>query len=242
MNKLDRLPIQSTLLLALLFSVILISCDDNNDDVVVPPPTPTNQSFSTSFESIDSLESQGWIFTNLSDTIGFGPGFGWSIQPSTGNGEAPYDGSSLLYDSYQAATNFSGNISDWLISPKLYFQNGDKISFYTLSHGSVGYGSSGAFGDRLQLRLNIFNTSADIGAASTDVGNFTTPVIDINPLYKVSPPGDYPSTWTKYEATITGLNQPDSGRFALRYFVELNGGANGDEIGVDKLEFTSATK
>ena len=115
-------------------------------------------------------------------------------------------------------------------------QNGDKISFYTLSNGSVD-----GYGDRLQLRLNTFNTSDSIGATSTAVGHFTTPLLDINPLYKVSPPGDYPSVWTKYEATITGLNQPDSGRFAIRYFVELNGGNNGDELAIDKLQFTTAT-
>jgi hypothetical protein len=215
-----------------------VSC--KKDEATTPePPVPTDQSFSTSFESMGELQKQGWIFQNLSDD----PGTGWSIEPGTGNGEAPFDGSNLLYDSY-AATNDPGSatgiISDWLISPKIYFQNGDKISFYTMSHGSVGYGAGGSYGDRLQLRLNIFNTSDSIGETSSDVGNFTNPLIDINPLYKVSPPGDYPSTWTKYEATISGLNQPDSGRFALRYFVILNGGANGDEIGVDKLEFTSA--
>ncbi len=202
-------------------------------------PEPTDQSFSTSFENMGDLLKQGWVFQNLSDD----PGTGWSIESSTSNGETPYDGSKLLYDSY-AATNDPGSatgiISDWLISPKIYFQNGDKISFYTMSHGSIGYGAAGSYGDRLQLRLNIFNTSDSIGETSSDVGNFTTPLIDINPLYKVSPPGDYPSTWTQYVATISGLNQPDSGRFALRYFVILNGGANGDEIAVDKLEFTSA--
>lgn len=216
--------------------LILGSCKKDDDKPAPPPPEPTDQSFSTSFESMGELTSQGWVLKNLSDD----PGQGWSVETSTGNGEPPYDGDHLLYDSYLAANDVGGNISDWLISPKLYFQNGDKISFYTLSHGSVGYGPSGSYADRLQLRLNIFNTSDSIGEASIDVGNFTMPLLDINPVYKVSPPGDYPSTWTKYEATIQGLNQPDSGRFAIRYFVELNGGANGDELAVDKLEFISA--
>lgn len=214
-----------------------VSC--KKDDTPAPkPPEPTDQSFSTSFESMSELTQLGFTFQNLSDETGDG----WSVQPSTSNGEVPFDGNSLLYDSYAATADpasSTGIISDWMISPKIYFQNGDKISFYTLSHGSVGYGANGSYGDRLQLRLNTFNTSDSIGESSTDVGNFTTPLIDINPLYKVTAPGDYPSTWTKYEATISGLNQPDSGRFALRYFVELNGGANGDEIAVDKLEFTS---
>ncbi|TKK70976.1 hypothetical protein FC093_04650 [Ilyomonas limi] len=227
----------STLLLVQVFS-----CKKDS----TPPPVPpvvTDQSFSTSFENKDSLVNQGWVFTNLSDF----PGQGWDFESETSWGAAPYDGSKLLdnnpflatEDPYDTLTG-AAVISDWLISPKLFLQNGDKISFYTLSHGSIGYGAGGSYGDRLQLRLNVFNTSDSIGTASSDVGHFTTPLLDINPLYKTTPSGDYPSTWTKYEATITGLNQPDSGRFALRYFLELSGGAHGDEIAVDKLEFTSA--
>lgn len=215
--------------------LLQVACKKDNSTPVKPPPTPTDQSFSTSFESMSELTTLGFEFKNFSDDTGDG----WSIQNSTLGGSTAYDGTNFLYDSYAASAGFSGIISDWLISPKLYFQNGDKISFYTLSSGS-----NDGYADRLQLRLNTFNTSDSIAdpssdGASTAVGNFTTPLLDINALYKVSPPGDYPTTWTKYEATISGLNQPDSGRFALRYFVELNGGANGDEMGVDKLEFTS---
>ena len=218
--------------LVICITIIQVSCKKDSDNPVPKPPEPTDQSFSTSFESMGELQKQGWVFNNLSDDVGDG----WSVQSITPfGGQTAFDGSKFLFDNYTASTGYTGIISDWLISPKLYFQNGDKISFYTLSNGS-----NDGYADRLQLRLNTFNTSDSIGILSTDVGNFTTPLLDINAVYKISPPGDYPTTWTKYEATITGLNQPDSGRFALRYFVELNGGANGDEIGVDKLEFTSA--
>jgi len=224
-------------------ALLIASCKKDNTTPAPPPPEPTDQSFSTSFESMDELNKLGIEFKNLSDNAGQG----WTIQTGTSWGEAPFDGSELLDDNpfYATADPYdtltgAGVVSDWLISPVLYFQNGDKISFYTVSHGSIGYGIYGSYPDRLQLRLNTFNTSDSIGETSSDVGNFTTPLIDINPLYKVSPPNDYPSTWTKYEATITGLNQPDSGRFAIRYFVPLNGGAQGDELAIDKLEFTSA--
>ncbi len=208
------------------------------------PPTPTDQSFSTSFESMDSLKSQGWVFTNLSDN----PASGWGIEPGTSWGLGPVDGSNLLDDNpffatvdpYDTLTG-TGVISDWLISKPILFQNGDKISFYTVSHGSIGYPGYGNFPDRLQLRLNTFNTSDSIGVTASDIGNFTTPLLDINPLYKGAPPGDYPSTWTQYQVTISGLNEPDSGRIAFRYFLPLNGGLNGDEIAIDKFEFTSAS-
>lgn len=228
--------------LILLFGIgVLTQVACKKDEVqVAPPVVVADQSFSQNFENMSSLTTQGWVLKNLSDMAGNTPAQGWSIQPETSNGAKPYEGNGLFYDSYLAGTDLNGNISDWLISPKLFLQNGDKISFYTLSHGSVGYGSNGSYGDRLQLRLNTFNTSDSIGTKSTDVGHFTMPLLDINPLYKVTSPGDYPSVWTKYEATVTGLNQPDSGRFAIRYFVELNGGANGDELAIDKLQFTSA--
>jgi hypothetical protein len=219
-----------------------VSCTKDDNNPVPKPPEPTDQSFSTSFESMDELSKLGFVFKNLSDN----PADGWTIQDGTSWGEVPYDGSKLLDDNPFIATadpydtlTGAGVISDWLISPALYFQNGDKISFYTVSHGSIGYGPYGSYPDRLQLRLNIFNTSDSIGQTSADVGYFTNPLLDINSLFKVSPPNDYPSTWTKYEVTISGLNQPDSGRFALRYYLPLNGGANGDELAIDKLEFTS---
>ena len=219
------------------FTIITIPFSCKKDDkVVVAPVIVPDQSFSQSFESMSGLTSKGWVLKTLSDTLGFGPGNNWRIDTITAAGQVPpYDGTHLLFDDYTSASDVSGNISDWVISPRMLFQNGDKISFYTLSNGSVD-----GFGDRLQLRLNTFNTSDSIGTKSTDVGHFTTPLLDINPLYKIISPGDYPSIWTKYEATISGLNEPDSGRFAIRYFVEVNGGANADEVAIDKLEFKSA--
>lgn len=229
-----------TILLGLAgFSLLQVAC--KKDSTPAPEPVVVgDQSFSQSFESKAAAQQQGWIFTNLSDDANATKG--WAVRPDTDNGLTAYDGTNLLFNNYEASTGFDGIISDWAISPKIYFQNGDTIRFYTASHGSLGYGASGKYGDRLQLRLNTFNTSAEIGSASTDVGGFTTPLIDINPLYKTTSPGDYPTTWTKYQAVISGLNQPDSGRFAIRYFVELHGGANGDEIAVDKVEFRSLKK
>jgi hypothetical protein len=226
------------------FGLTIIVAGDSckkDDPVPAPPVVVTNQSFTQSFENIDSAAAQGWKFKNLSDDANGG----WMVAPETGNGIAAFDGSNLLYSDYTASganlsTHPDAVISNWAISPKLLLQNGDKISFYTVSHGSIGYGASGSYGDRLQLRLNVFNGSDSIGTTAADIGNFTRPLVDVNPLYKVTGPGDYPTTWTKYEATISGLNQPDSGRFALRYFVQLNGGSNGDELAIDKVEFKTA--
>lgn len=223
--------------IALTIAVVAVSCSKDKP-TPAPPVVVTNQSFVQSFESMSAAQTQGWKFINLSDDANGG----WNMDTETPNGFTPFDSTHLLYSDYTASGADLGDhpnsiISNWVISPKLLLQNGDKISFYTVSHGSIGYGANGSYGDRLQLRLNIFDGSDSIGTTSRDIGNFTKPLVDVNPLYKVTGPGDFPTTWTKYEATITGLNHPDSGRFALRYFVELNGGINGDEIAVDKVEF-----
>ena len=207
------------------------SCKKENKSVPLIPVIVTNQSFIQSFDSMSAAEAQGWKFKNLSDDAANG----WSVADSSSDGIMPFDGTGFLYSDYNASSTVEGSISNWAISPALFMQNGDKISFYTRSRGT-----SDGYGDRLQLRLNIFNSSDSIGKSSSDIGHFTTPLVDVNPLYKITSPGDYPTEWTKYEGIIQGLNKPDSGRFALRYFVELNGGSNGDEIAVDKVEFKTA--
>jgi hypothetical protein len=226
----NTLMIKRTLLYGILAVTVLQSCD-KDDDKAPAPIVVTGQSFTQSFDNLAAAQTQGWVFKNRSDDAGNG----FRVR-ATITGGTPFDGTALLYSNYLASTTFDGNISDWAISPARIFQNGDKISFYTRSNGTPD-----GYGDRLQLRLNLINTSDSIGALSTDIGNFVRPLIDINPLYKITGPGDYPSAWTKYEATIVGLNKPDSGRFAFRYFVEIHGGANGDEMAIVKVEFKSAT-
>lgn len=221
-----------TLMYCLAALVVFQSCKKDDDPVPAPEPVP-DQSFTQGFNTMAQATGQGWIFKNRSDDAGAG----WRVRANTiFYGDAPFEGAGLLYSNYEASLGADGNISDWAISPVRVFQNGDKISFYTMSNGS-----NDGYGDRLQLRLNTFNTSDSIGELSTDVGNFTKPLIDVNPVYKITGPGDFPTTWTKYEATISGLNKPDSGRFALRYFVEILGGVNGDELAVDKVEYISAS-
>ena len=49
------------------------------------------------------------------------------------------------------------------------------------------------FPDRLQVRMSTAGASSNVGTTATDVGDFTTLLLDINPTYTV---GGYPEVWT----------------------------------------------
>lgn len=231
------------MLICSLVIFILQAC--KKDSPAPAPIVAADQTFTQSFDALSAAITQGWIFRNLSDSAYLG----WKVINKTPNPNAVagfplFDGPNYLEDNWTTNSSpvGSGNISDWAISPKLFFQNGDSTTFYTISNGGVD-----GFPDRLQLRLNLLNTLDSTGVdpnsptRSFDVGFFTKPLLDINSVYSLSTTtSGYPSTWTKYSAKITGLNQPDSGRFAFRYYMEVDGGNNGDEVAIDKVTFTSA--
>lgn len=120
-------------------------------------------------------------------------------------------------------------ISNWLITPQFTLNNGDTVSFYTQTAGS--------FADRLQLDMSTNGASTNVGTLPTDVGDFSTILIDINPNLDLT---TYPLSWTQFTATVSGLSGPTDGRFAFRYFV-TDGGLNGNNsnyIGIDDFQYT----
>jgi hypothetical protein len=99
-----------------------------------------------------------------------------------------------------------------------------------------------------------------VGGGNDNPGQFTKVLLDINSLqyeWHKNVPGvsaidgraynantnlqAYPTLWTRFEATVSGLNEPIMSRFAFRYFV-IAGGNNGyaSAIGIDKVEFKSS--
>ncbi len=169
-----------------------------------------------------------WNTQNLSSPLG---ATNW-FQGNTGVFSAPFGAAT----SYMAA-NFNntgniGTISNWAIPPSVLLKNGDVISFYTRT-------TSGAFPDRLQLRLNTTNTGTNVGATATSTGDFGQLLLDINPTYTAT---GYPTAWTRFAVTLSGLPAAGvNGRFAFRYFVENAGltGANSDYIGIDSVRYTT---
>ncbi|WP_264520427.1 T9SS-dependent choice-of-anchor J family protein [Flavobacterium sp. N1994] len=177
-----------------------------------------------------NMLSAGWVQTNQSATAD--PLFPWSISTAaTDPGVQGQSGgaNSFCWVNYQSTTSATGaTISNWLISPTITVKNGDVISFYS-KKGVIG----STFADRLQLRMSI-NGAATVNPSTgpDDLGNFTILLEDINPNLNLT---SYPSTWTLYSYTISGLLGITDCKFAFRYYVTDGGpsGANSDLIHVD---------
>lgn len=104
------------------------------------------------------------------------------------------------------------DVSNWLVSPELTIQNGDKVVFYAQCKG-IG---------RLQLWVNKTN-SLNVGTDITNTGDFTIKLLDINPTYanaEVDPANAFPTEWTRFEGEVKGLTEPTRGRFGFRYFMQ----------------------
>jgi hypothetical protein len=179
------------------------------------------------FEAITTLVPGDWFMQNNSQP---GPGVtGW-FQGST----AAFPSQSGAANSYIAANYDNGTgtstLSNWLLTPIVTLQNGAQLTFWTRTVDTPVHP------DRLQVRMSTNGSSSNVGSTATDVGDFTTLLLDINPTYTTS---DYPSVWTQFTVIMSGLGSQTPGRLAFRYFVENGGptGANSDYIGIDAVQY-----
>ncbi len=189
-----------------------------------------SQSFSESFNDITTLAGSGWVTSNVSVAVG---STGWFQGNATSAG-GPFDAYNGAGNAYIGAnynnTGNVGTISNWLMTPNRTFRNGDVLTFYTRKP------SPDTYADRLEVRLSTNGASTNVGSG-TSVGDYTTLLLSINPNLTL---GVYPTTWTMYTITISGLPAPTSGRIAFRYFVTSAGlsGTNSDYIGIDQVDYT----
>ena len=194
---------------------------------VTPTPPATLCDFSQEFESVANLTAQGWIMQNNSQPVGSAPNW------FQGNG-AHFNGrlGSYIATDYRSGSGLA-TISNWLMTPPLTLQNNTQFRFWTQTDASPRYP------DRLQVRMSTNGTSSDVGSTAVSVGDFSTLLLDINPTYTTN---GYPTGWTQYSFTITGLPSSSTGRIAFRYFVENGGpnGANSEYIGIDGMQFFCA--
>ena len=165
---------------------------------------------SENFDDISSLAT--WSLINDSTP---GGSTGW-FQGNAG----VFPAQSGAPDSYIAA-NFlnagpGGDISNWLILPTLTLMDNDTLSFFTRS--------SGVFPDRLEVWLST-------NGASSNLADFTTRLLTINPALG---DGGYPSDWTQFTVSLSGLGDGTAARLAFRYAV-TDTNVNGDYIGIDTV-------
>ncbi len=194
----------------------------------------TNAQF-TLTEGFESVPPSNWIITNNSNPSGTSSWFQGNIPrpfgPKVGVGY-------IAADVNNTSDAVVGTISDWLISPVIKIVNGASFTFYTRT-------ATNAYPDRLEIRMSTNGASSDVGISETSVGDFTTKLCDINPTYVstggTTCGGGYPSRWTQYSITISGVSSCTDGRIAFRYFVENGGvlGPNSEYIGIDEFSYSS---
>lgn len=162
-----------------------------------------------------------WQFVNASATLGTTSWFQgntavFNAQAGPTNG---YIGANFNN------TTGANTINNFLMSQVRTFNNGDTISFWTRTV------SLPSFPDRLILKLSQ-------NGASTNVADFSTTLLTVNSALTTT---GYPSVWTQFTATVSGLSGPTSGRFAFNYNVPSGGpaGANSDFIGIDTVAYTA---
>jgi uncharacterized repeat protein (TIGR01451 family) len=173
---------------------------------------------------------------------------------------APFTAQDGGASSYLAA-NFNNStgtnpISTWIVSPRVNFNPGARLSFFFRSANTA---AGANFPDRMQARLSTAPDTGtpDVGTAVTDVGTFTTLLVDINPALSTAfvtcPAGGFNFTaansvvngtvdgaWCQVTISGAALPTSGSGRIALRYFVQTSGGpsgANSNFIGFDTFSF-----
>ena len=197
-----------------------------------------SQAYTENFDDIFTLTGSGWHMQNNSSPVGalsWFQGTATTATPTPG----PFNSYNGAANAYIAAnfnsTGSSGTISNWLITPNRTLKNGDVFTFYTRKP-TIGSGMTD-YADRLEVRLSTNGASTNVGIAATEVGDFTTLLLSINPTLVSNV---YPQTWKLYTITISGLTAPTSGRLAFRYFVTGAGslGTNSDYIGIDNVVYT----
>ena len=164
----------------------------------------------------------GWVSINRSTLPGPGTWGGGNSNIFAAQAGAA---GSYIADSFEAGGG-SGIVSDWLLTPVVTIGNGYTFSFFT--KGDV---DTATFPDSLQVRLSTSGTSTNVGTTATDVGVFTNLLLSVNAALA---PAGFPTSWTMFTGTVSGVTGLTTGRFALRYFLD-NDATQGSYIGVDSI-------
>jgi hypothetical protein len=191
-----------------------------------------------SFAGVAQAQFEGWepgpatpgvaaipaAWTSVNTSVG-GPGSNpnWQVR-NDGLVFPALTGSTYAFANYNSATG-TNDIHNYLMSPQVTISNGATISFWTRTITAPTYP------DRLEL---VFNTTG-----STLPLDFTNVLLTVNPTLTTT---GYPSVWTQFTATITGVVGSPLGRYAFHYNPTGGGpsGSNSDYIGIDDVLFVPA--
>ena len=217
------------------------------------PGTP-DQSFVEEFDTADAAYMRGWRYINVSEPKGTGfwtqgmfndplvTGLPTPIPFNAHSSRGSYVG--FIGADYTSTLGGPGTISNWVVSPVITMQNGDRILFYTrgVLYFDIFLNDSTDYANRLQVRMSTENESLNVGSGNS-TGDFKYALLDINPDYREAifqnyDPLSYPIRWTKFEAKVGGLNGPTKGRIAFRYYVEDGGFPGlGSGVGLDSVAY-----
>jgi hypothetical protein len=204
---------------------------------VGPAPTPMPEggpdaSFVESFETGMPTTAPLPNHASPGAALNLASGQWWARNNSVPVGSTGVFGSNLLvtpFGTQHAAMNFNNGasvatINTWLMTPEQTLQNGDTFSFFSRTVNGP------AFPDRLRVHIST-------AGASTDPASFGAAVLSINEGLTVA---GYPSVWTQYTVTVSGLAGATQGRFGFNYNVPSGGpsGVNSDFIGIDNVVYT----
>ncbi len=195
-----------------------------------------------------SNPNQNWFIQNNSDSADLN--FVWNI---TGTSLVPVNGfnaqagtpGSYVWANYGSSSASSAGtvISNWFLTPTLQFGAGDTVSFWTRTAGanSSSPNTPSPYPDRMQVLLSTNGSSTNVGTSANAVGDFITPLGDINPTYAQTTltstgPDGYPITWTQYTYNIPVSNF--QGRIGFRYFIQ-DTSIRANLIGLDSFSTTA---
>jgi|SRR5450432_199333 len=221
---------QYLLLFSFTVSFIALMNGCKKDNIAIP-----NSVYIEEFENVyKEVYQKGWATKNGTNYWTWGQGQSGTDKSGNVYGFPAYS-YNLTSDEYAYSGLFypdtSISISNWLITPQFSIHNGSKISFYTRGDFSDSVVSV-SYTNRMQVRMSITGAN-DIGDSINDVGSFTTTLIDINPTQA---PGGYPSSWTKYEYTFSGIDGTIYPRIAFRHYLINPTNARGIGVDLFKLE------
>jgi hypothetical protein len=249
------------LLIALAPTMLITSCQ--KDEVAKPAApvaaAPASLSFTEDFNDVSKLTTRGWAFRNNSNPVG---PQGWRVgryEALIAPSNKPNLPAVVGFPAYNAtrspndfiscdvsAVNTNGDISAWLITPPMTVKNGDVLTFYTRTMDDTNFPIYTR--DRMQVRANLTDGSADVGTDALSVGSFTKLLLDINPAVAQNANGGYPwDEWTEFTITMSGITGTvKNARIAFRYFMidgGIEGGSSGNRytsiVGVDNVVFQS---